>query len=264
MPDLQYVFVTGATGAIGRAIAANMAKSGQYHVVLIVRDEKKAEKVIAEIRKKSGNPNVEHLIIDLADHRQIYDLAQSWDKPLDVLINNAAASPRERQENNYGIEIQFATNVLGYFSMMHAFTPHLVKSSKPRIVNVASYWAGGLDFSDLQFKKRRYNNDAAYRQSKQADRMLSTAFAGKLKDHPVCVNACHPGDVNSQLSNDLGFGGFETPDQGAETPVWLATSPAGINNSGKYFEHKKETLCHFSQDREAVYRLYDLCAEMVS
>jgi hypothetical protein len=70
--------------------------------------------------------------------------------------------------------------------------------------------------------------------------------------------------VNSGLSNDLGFGGFETPDQGAETPVWLATGPAGINNTGKYFEQKKEIHCHFSQDHEAVNRLYDLCAEMVS
>jgi NAD(P)-dependent dehydrogenase (short-subunit alcohol dehydrogenase family) len=264
MSDLQYVLVTGATGAIGQAIAANIAKLNQHHVVLIARNEKKAIRTTEEIKQKTGNSHVDYAIIDLADHRQIYDFAESWNKPLDVIVNNAAASPRQRTENKYGFEIQFAINVLGYFSMMDAFTPHLAQSSRARIVNVASYWAGGLDFSDPQFKTRNYDNNEAYRQSKQADRMLSKAFAVRLQDYPISVNACHPGDVNSGLSNDLGFGGFETPDQGAKTPVWLATGPAGINNTGKYFEHNKETLCHFSQDQEAVNRIYDLCAEMVS
>jgi NAD(P)-dependent dehydrogenase (short-subunit alcohol dehydrogenase family) len=92
-------------------------------------------------------------------------------------------------------------------------------------VNVASYWAGGLDLGDLEFKRRPYDNDQAYRQSKQADRMLSVAFAERLREHRVWVNACHPGDVRSRLSANLGFGGHETPEQGAATPVWLATAP---------------------------------------
>jgi len=264
MPDPQYVFVTGATGAIGKAIASNLAKNSDFHLTLIVRNEKKAMIAVDDIRNQTGNQHVDFMIVDLADHRQIYALARSWDKPLHILINNAAASPRERMENKYGIELQFATNVLAYFSMMDAFSPHLKQSAQPRVVNVASYWAGGLDLTDLQFRRRRYDNDAAYRQSKQADRMLSRAFAERLKDHPVSVNSCHPGDVNSNLSNDLGFGGFESPDQGAATPVWLATMPAGIENSGKYFEHKKETTCHFSQDIEAVNRLYAICEEMAA
>ena len=96
-----------------------------------------------------------------------------------------------------GIEQQFATNVLGYFWMIEAFIERLKQGSGTRIVNVASYWAGGLDLHDLEFKKRRYNNDAAYRQSKQADRMLTVAFAKRLQPLDITVNACHPGDVNS-------------------------------------------------------------------
>jgi NAD(P)-dependent dehydrogenase (short-subunit alcohol dehydrogenase family) len=263
MPDLQFVFVTGATGAIGKAIAANIVKHRHYHVMLIVRDEEKAIRTADEIKDETGN-RVEYAIVDLADHRQIYEFARSWKKPLDVLINNAAASPRQRKENKYGIELQFATNVLGYFAMMDAFSDHLIRSTRSRIVNVASYWAGGLDLSDLQFMTRKYDNDAAYRQSKQADRMLSRAFAERFMGHSVFVNACHPGDVNSRLSNDLGFGGFETPDQGAETPVWLATGPAGIENTGKYFEHKRETICQFSQDKDSVTKLYHICADMLT
>jgi NAD(P)-dependent dehydrogenase (short-subunit alcohol dehydrogenase family) len=264
MPDLQFVFVTGATGAIGKAIAANIAKKKSYHVVLVVRDEKKAIQTIKDLRDSTGNSQIEHVIVDLSDHHQVYEFAATWKKPLDILINNAASSPRKRTENKYGIEMQFATNVLGYFSMMDAFREHLSRSPHARIINVASYWAGGLDFSDLQFKTRGYNNDAAYRQSKQADRMLSAAFADRLREYNISVNACHPGDVNSRLSNDLGFGGHESPDEGAETPVWLAAEPVGIENTGKYFEHKRETYCPFSQDIDSVNKLYKICVELIA
>jgi len=130
-----------------------------------------------------------------------------------------------------------------------------------RIVNVASSWAGGLDISDLEFIKRKYDNDSSYRQSKQANRMLTVAFAQRLKPFGITVNSCHPGDVNSKLSNDLGFGGHETPDEGAATPVWLATDPSLKNISGKYFENRQETNCPFVKDLETVDKLYDICDE---
>ena len=128
-----------------------------------------------------------------------------------------------------------------------------------RIVNVASYWAGGLDLSDLEFRHRHYDNDTAYRQSKQANRMLTTAFAGRLAPFNITVNSCHPGDVNSALSNSMGFGGHETPDQGAATPVWLSTSLEVEGITGKYFEHKKEITCGFSRDRKSVEELFEIC-----
>jgi NAD(P)-dependent dehydrogenase (short-subunit alcohol dehydrogenase family) len=178
---------------------------------------------------------------------------------LDILVNNAAIAPRRRMQTPEGIELQFATNVLGYFWMIEAFTERLRRSSAARIVNVASYWAGGLDINDLEFRTRRYSNDAAYRQSKQADRMLSAAFAARLRPLGIRVNACHSGDVNSQLSNDLGFGGHESPDAGASTPVWLATDPARGQDTGKYFEHEREVACPFMRDSEAVQALYAAC-----
>jgi hypothetical protein len=73
------------------------------------------------------------------------------------------------------------------------------------------------------------------------------------------VNACHPGDVNSTLSNNLGFGGTETPEQGARTPVWLATDPTGQEETGKYFEHMRKARCRFGEDKTAVERLYEVC-----
>ena len=128
-----------------------------------------------------------------------------------------------------------------------------------RIVNVASYWAGGMDFEDPEFKIRPYDNDTAYRQAKQANRMLSVAFSERLKSKQVRVNACHPGDVNSKLSNAFGFGGLETPAQGAATPLFLALSGEISGVSGKYYEHMKPVTCQFSKNHQAVERLFDIC-----
>lgn len=195
----------------------------------------------------------------MSKQSDIRSLAERWTGPLHVLINNAACTPRSGQESSEGIELQFATNVLGYFRLIDAFTDTLKASAPARVVNVASYWAGGLDLNDLEFKRRRYDNDQAYRQSKQADRMLSAALSEQLQPHRITVNACHPGDVNSKLSNDLGFGGHETQDQGAATPVWLATDPVIQQSSGRYFEHKREVVCNFSSNKKAVEALYRAC-----
>ena len=159
-----------------------------------------------------------------------------------------------------GIEMQFAVNVLAYFWMMEAFTPVLSASAPARIVNVASYWAGDLDLDDLEMKERSYSNNTAYRQSKQADRMLTAAFAARLRESGITVNACHSGDVNSKLSNDLGFGGGEQPADGADTPLWLALDSKGGVHSGAYFEHRAEVPCRFAADADAVDRLYAICA----
>jgi len=255
----QVALVTGATGAIGKAIARQLAERDGYEVVLAGRNEEKARRAAGEITRATGNPNVRHEQVDVSRHSSVRALADRWRGPLHVLVNNAAATPRKRQETPEGIELQFATNVLGYFWMIRLFSEHLKTSAPARVINVASYWAGDLDVADLEFKQRRYDNGRAYRQSKQANRMLTVAFAARLKPYGVTVNACHPGDVNSQLSNDLGFGGHATPDEGAKTPVWLATSLVGQRETGKYFEDMREARCRFGEDMEAVEALYEVC-----
>jgi len=252
--------VTGATGAIGKAIARQLANIQDSKVVLVCRDQQKAVLAVNEITSLTGNSEVSYELADLSRYEQIHNLAKRWQGPLHVLINNAACTPRSRQETPEGIEMQFATNVLGYYWLIDEFMEILKASAPARVVNVASYWAGGLDLNDLEFTRRSYDNDQAYRQSKQADRMLSSAFAEKLKPYQIAVNACHPGDVNSVLSNNLGFGGHETPDQGAETPVWLATHPIGQKYKGRYFEHLGETNCLFARDKQKANALFESCA----
>jgi NAD(P)-dependent dehydrogenase (short-subunit alcohol dehydrogenase family) len=256
---MKTAVVTGAYGAIGRAIATGIAKTLEYKVVMVGRDPAMLLNAAADVRKQSGNPEIVEGLLDLSTKRNIEDFAQTISEPVHILVNNASTTPRQRVETEEGVEMQWAVNVLAYFRMIHAFTPHLASAAGARIVNVASYWAGDLDLIDPEFKLRRYHNDTAYRQSKQADRMLTLSFAELLKDKNIIVNACHPGDVNSKLSNNLGYGGHETPEQGADTPVWLALSKEVDGITGKYFEHRRETFCGYMEDRKNVNKLFDLC-----
>jgi len=256
----RVVLVTGATGAIGGAIARRLAATPGFRVVIVARDPAKAAATAAAIREASGNNHIHGEHADLALLNDIDALARRWQGPLHVLVNNAAETPRDRQVTDEGVERQFATNALGYFRLTRALTPALQAATSARVVNVASYWAGGLDLDDLEFQRRRYDNDSAYRQAKQADRMLSAAFAGRLQSCGITVNACHPGDVRSRLSASLGFGGHETPEQASRTPVWLATEAAGGQLTGKYFEQQRETPCRFAADPVAVEALYAVCS----
>ncbi len=255
----KIVCVTGATGAIGKAIAKNLAMNHSYKIIMAVRDKEKAIQTRMELIDQTGNSNIEYKIVDLSDRQSIYDLAKNWTGSMHALVNNAAITPRMRATTSSGIEMQFATNVLGYFWMSLAFEKYLRQEIHSRIINVASYWAGGLNLDDLEFKLRPYNNDDAYRQSKQANRMLTLAFADKLTPKGISVFSCHPGDVNSNLSNNLGFGGHNTPDEGAETPVWLVTAPLDSLNSGKYYAHRREENCQFSKDIKSIEKLYAVC-----
>jgi len=251
--------VTGANGTIGRAICAGLAERG-YEVVMVCRHAGRARAALAAVKKQVRDANLRSEIVDVSRREEIFASASRWRGPLDVLVNNAAIAPRQRTETPDGIEMEFATNVLGYVWMMRAFEPVLRASAPARVVNVASYWAGDLDLGDLEFKHRPYNNDTAYRQSKQADRMLTVAFAKRWPASVITVNGCHPGDANSALSNSLGYGGHETPEEAADTPVWLATDPALEGVTGKYFAQRRARCCEFAQDEAAVAALDKLCA----
>ncbi len=257
--QLRVAMVTGATGAIGKAIARQLVAAGGYEVVLVGRSEEKLRQTLHDLAENTGSRHIRYQVTDLSRQSAIRALAEQWSGPLHILVNNAAVTPPTRVETPEGIELQFATNVLGYFWMIESFGERLKRSAPARVVNVASYWAGDLDIDDLEFKRRPYHNGQAYRQSKQANRMLTVAHAERFNPDQVVVNACHPGDVNSVLSNNLGFGGHETPEQGAETPIWLATSPAVGRLTGRYFEHLREAKCRFSENRKSVEALFRAC-----
>jgi NAD(P)-dependent dehydrogenase (short-subunit alcohol dehydrogenase family) len=257
--EARVAVVTGANGAIGLAICQGLAEQGM-EVVMVCRRAERAREAMHAVGKAVAGARLRSDIVDVSRKREVFAFADRWQGRMDVLINNAAIAPRQRGETPEGIELELATNVLGYVWMMQACARHLKASAPARVVNVASYWAGDLDLDDLQFRRRPYDNDTAYRQSKQADRMLSAAFAKRWPASAITVNACHPGDAHSALSHALGYGGHETPEQAADTPIWLATDPSLAGVTGKYFASRQMRPDEFVRDAQAVARLEALCA----
>jgi len=253
------VLITGATGVIGHAIANALAATPHYALVLLARDEGRAAKAVDAIRRDTGNDDVRFVIADVSRRHSIQALAESWNGPLNVLVNAAGVAPRRREITAEGIELTFATNVLAYLWMAQAFAPHLERCAPTRIVNVASYWAGDLQIDDLEFKRRPFDNHTAYRQSKQANRMLTVALSEPMAKRGIVINACHPGDPSSVLSRNLGFSGSQSPEDAARTPVMLARAELGADTTGRYFDHGRETRCLFADDGDGIEQLYSAC-----
>lgn len=240
--------VTGATGAIGEAIARGLARRPGWSVVLAVRDANKGEALAGRLRGLGGDVRVE--TVDVGLRASIAALGARWRGPLHALINNAAITPRRREVTEEGVERQLAVNVLGYVRMIRALEGALAEDGHARVVNVASHYAGALDVDDLELVRRPYDNDTAYRQSKQANRMLTIVDAERLASRRILVNACHPGVVTSALAGSLGFSGPDTPDEGAATPLHLALEVQDV--TGKFFSGRVQRADGFAADRPSI------------
>lgn len=262
--------VTGATGGIGKEIARGLARAGAT-VVVAARDPEKGASAVREIGAGAVFERV-----DLSSQRSIRDFAArvAREHPrLDALVNNAGVWLSERRETCDGIEATWATNVLGYFLLTNLLLPPLEASGAGRVVNVASTAAGGLDLDDVEFARRPYNGVAAYAQSKQANRMLTWALAARQRGRGVTANALHPGVVDSEISR--GGGAFRaiasvyfrtigvSPEKGADTAVWLASSDDVAGATSKFWVRRKERRCRF-RDEAATARLWSLCEAMTS
>ncbi len=252
-----HIIVTGATGAIGKAICFGLLENPFIRVWALGRSFSKGELLLKEASEKKFESRIVFQSLDLSCKKEIRNFAEKFSEPVDVIINNAAQSPKTRTQTADKIETQWATNVLGYYWMTEFFSSKFRSPNCGRIINVASYWAGDLDLKDVEFKKRKYDNNSAYRQAKQADRMLTVALAEKYQGK-ISINSCHPGDVASKLSFDLGYGGSQTAEQGARTPIWLATGEEGLSHSGKYFANCRQAACEFSGDKKSIQSLFEL------
>ena len=264
------VIVTGPTSGIGRQIALDLGARGA-DLVLACRDIDKGRSVANDIEQRGGCAVVLH--VDASSVHSMREFAeafrQRYDR-LDVLVNNAGTSQGERRESVDGIEMTFATNVLGY----HVLTRELLNrlpAPPARIVVVASSFAGDLDFDDLQFTRRRYDALTAYRQSKACNRVWSWALATRLPRGST-VNAMAPGFVpGTELSRDLPPAIREayrsrsgrTLEQGADTAVWLACDPAVDGITSRFYGDRRELPCEF-RNGPAQERLWRICEELSS
>lgn len=268
--------VTGASSGIGKVAASELARLGAT-VVLACRNAEKAEAVRREIVQATRNERTEVEIVDLALQRSIRDFASRFlarHAALHVLVNNAGVWLSRRTETAEGIETTWATNQLGYFLATQLLLPALRAGAPSRIVNVASNLAKGLDLDDVEFRRRRFDGRDAYAQTKQANRMWTRALARRLEGARVTANAMHPGFVATELfSKGAGLVGLaaraaaavsaRSPEEGADTVVWLAASPEVAGAHGRYWKDRREIPCRF-RDVAAQEALWALCERMTA
>jgi NAD(P)-dependent dehydrogenase (short-subunit alcohol dehydrogenase family) len=264
--ERKLYLVTGANAGIGYEIARGLARAeGQPGVILACRDAAKGDAARKKLAAETGNPHLEVLVMDLASEASIRKAVEEFSKKhsvLDVLVNNAGTSSPTRQESAHGIEVTWATNVMGYFLLTNLLLGALQRAPAGRIVNVASEMAYGLELEDVEFKKRTYNPSTAYAQSKQANRMLTWAYARRLEGSTVTANAMSPGAVDTPLLHALAPGmKGRSREKGAETVIWLATSPEVEGLTNRLWFDKAERVCKF-HNVEQEERLWKVCEEL--
>ena len=270
--------VTGANSGIGKQTALGLARMGAT-VVMVCRSKERGEAARLEIRRESGNTSVDLMLADLSSQAQIRKLAKEFKdryQRLDVLINNAGIGLAERKENTDGIEMFFAVNHIAPFLLTHLLLDVLKASAPSRVVNVSSFahsWINKINFEDLQ-GKQKFSPMQIYAQSKLAILMFSYELARRLAGTGVTVNALDPGLVSTNLGHDV-IGPLRvarwvfmnvlaiSPQEGAQTSIYLASSPEVEGVTGKYFmKQRPKRSSKASYDRETWQRLWKVSEEL--
>jgi NAD(P)-dependent dehydrogenase (short-subunit alcohol dehydrogenase family) len=268
--------ITGATSGIGRVTAQRLAAKGA-RLVLIGRDPARGEAALAAIRRRTPKAEVSIRYADLSRLDALRTLAAGLHglSRIDVLINNAGAMFWRREATADGLERTFALNHMAYFVLTALLRDKLQASSPARIVNVASdaHRGARLDFDDLQMQ-RNYSGMTAYSRSKLANILFTRELARRLEGTGITANCLHPGFVNSRFGdNNAGLVGLGTkvakqlfaisPERGAETPVYLASSPEVEGRSGGYYHQcAPATPSAAAQDDAAARRLWEESARI--
>lgn len=280
--------VTGASRGIGFYTARGLVMKGA-DVTLISHSWKRGRDAVDRIRRAleadrlDARGSAEFALVDLSVQGQIFEFAEDFrdgHERLDVLVNNAGGFFMSRRESEDGIEMTFALNHLSYFLTTNLLLELLKetgrqKSEEPaRIVNVASeaHRDATIHFDDLEFEER-YQPREAYNQSKLANLLFTYELDRRLDEKAVMVNALHPGFVNTNIGKDhwlmgpllsvIHFFFAISPEEGAEPPIYLASSPEVEGVSGKYFVDKEPVRSSpASYDEETARRLWEISAEM--
>jgi len=266
--------ITGANSGIGKATAEALAAM-DAKVIMICRNKERGEKAQKEIIEHTGNKEIDLLLCDLSSQESIRKLATEFmDKYqyLHVLINNAGVMLSKRTLSVDGIEMNFAVNFLAPFLLTNLLLDILKKSAPSRIINVtsAAHRMAKLDFDDLQSENKKYRLFKVYGVSKLAAMLFTYELSRKLEGTGVTVNAVHPGVVNTNLSREhsafsRGFAKlfFQKPKKGAETSIYLASSPDVDGITGKYFIKKEpRESSEESYNKEYAKRLWEISTEI--
>ena len=269
--------VTGGTNGIGKATVQALAQIGAT-VVIVGRNAPRTAQLVEEIRTSSGNKNVDSLLADLSSQQEVRKLAEEFKSKyshLHILLNNAGGYFLKRQLSVDGIEMTFALNHLAYFLLTNLLLDTLKASAPARIINVSSgaHTSGKIEFDNLQ-GERDYR-PSAYDNSKLANILFTMELARRLEGSGVTVNALHPGFVATGFAKNNGkiiaavvslFAPLvaRSPAKGAETSIYLASSPSVEGITGKYFYDSHEVpAAPQATDRVVARKLWEVSAEMV-
>ena len=251
---------------------------GGAEVLIVGRSSERCAATRERIRTETGTAAVDSLIADLsiqADVRRLAGQVRERCPRLDVLVNNAGGMYLTRRESIDDIEMTFALNHLSYFLLTNLLLPLIKQSAPARIVNVASdaHQGGLIDFDDLQ-RRKSYSGWGAYKQSKLANILFTYELSRQLEGSGVTANTLHPGFVRTNFFQDWGgWVGFITkvgasmialtPEQGARTSIYLASSPEVRDVTGQYFvKEKPARSSKRSHDRTVAQRLWQISEEL--
>jgi retinol dehydrogenase-14 len=272
------VLITGATSGIGRAAAIDLATMGA-RVGITGRDRARAEAAAAEIARVSGNPAVDVFVADMSGQSEVRRLADevlTTYPRLDVLLNNVGGFWAHRHVTADGLERTFALNHLAPFLLTSLLLERLIASAPARVVTVSSgaQSLGKIDFDDLM-GERRYSGQRAYNQSKLANVMFTYELARRLEGTGVTATALHPGvtrtgfgaeDPNPMMTPIIAIlrPFMKSPTRGAETAIYLSSSPEVEGVTGRFFADRKARKSQDSSyDAATTARLWDVSAELV-
>ncbi len=244
----KVVVITGGTSGIGQVSAEKLAAMGA-RIVLVARSKDRGEATLARLREVApGQAHAIHYgdVSRLADLNRLAAEIRSAEPRIDVLINNAGAMFGQRQVTEDGLELTFATNHMSYFVLTHGLREQLLAAGSARVVNTSSHahYRGKVDFADLQFE-HNYKAFPAYSNSKLYNVLFTRELARRLAGTGVTTNSLHPGFVATRFGDQSGgsmarwIGVLKifaiSPQKGAETIIYLASSDDVAKTSGLYF-----------------------------
>ena len=273
----KVVLITGSTSGIGRAAATALAAMGA-EVVVTGRNRERGEAAVAEIQAVSGNEKVSLMLADLSAQAEVRALAGEFRERhdrLDVLVNNAGLVQSKRVETPDGLELTLAVNHLAPFLLTNLLLDLLKENAPSRIVTVSSEARRGatIDFDDLQ-SERRYRGFPVYGMTKKANILFTYELAERLEGTGVVANCLHPGAVGTNFGqNNRGpiallfrvlkpF--MRSPEQGADTLVYLASSPEAGEMNGKYLTDRKEVSPAEPRDGVTQKRLWEVSEKLTN
>jgi NAD(P)-dependent dehydrogenase (short-subunit alcohol dehydrogenase family) len=277
--DGKVVVVTGAASGIGLAACRHFAQLGAS-VRAVARDERRAEDAVTQIRESAPMADVRGLGCDVASLRSLRALAELLNadlEHLDVLVNNAGTMPGQRQRSPDGHEVMFATHVLAPFALTSWLIEPLTRGAPSRVINVSSggMYGQSLPSGDLQSEDTRYSSKKLYARTKREQVVISELWAEKLAPRGIVVHAMHPGWVDTKgvrewlpVFRALTGSIIRSPDEGADTIVWLGGAPQALRTTGQFWHDRRARPTHYllgASDDEASdrRRLWELCESLI-